>query len=186
MEVADAPFIVRLRSGPRGARLSPIGSDVRRQEEWLRAYKQREARREELYFVIRHHHAGDVGTLRVHDLAHDSFWWGSWIVREGAPTCAAFESMFLVYELAFFGMGLRRARLVVRRDNPKGEAFHRRFGATIRAEDESRLFLELTRERYATARPRLARRFAPSSEVPSAAPGEQECERPPSRDAQAR
>jgi len=186
VEVADAPFIVRLRSGPRGAHLSPIGTDLRRQEKWLRAYKQREARREELYFVIRHRNAGDVGTLRVHDLTHDSFWWGSWIVAEGAPTCAAFESMFLVYELTFFAMDLRCARFVVRRDNPKVEAFHRRFGATIRAEDGSRVFLELTRERYATARPRLARRFAPSSELPSAASGEQECERTASRAVQTR
>jgi len=175
VEIADAPFIVRLRSGPRGARLSPLGTDVRRQEEWLRAYKQREARREELYFVIHHRHAGDVGTLRVHDVAQESFWWGSWIVREGAPTCAALESMYLVYELTFFAMDLRCARFVVRRDNPK-IAFHRRFGATIRVEDESRVFLELTRERYEAVRPRLARRFAPSRES-SGPQSAQECER---------
>jgi RimJ/RimL family protein N-acetyltransferase len=186
VEVADAPFIVRLRSGPRGARLSPVGTDLRHQEEWLRAYKQREARREELYFVIRHHDAGDVGTLRVHDLAPDSFWWGSWIVREGAPTCAAFESMFLLYELTFIGMDLRCARFVVRRDNPKIEAFHRRCGATTRAEDESRFVLELTRQRYVATRPRLARRFAASGDVASAAQSEQGCERLPSSGEQAR
>jgi RimJ/RimL family protein N-acetyltransferase len=185
VEVADAPFIVRLRSGPRGARLSPIDIDVRSQEEWLRAYKRREARREELYFVIRHRHAGDVGTLRVHDLAHDSFWWGSWIVREGAPTCVALESMYLVYELTFFAMDLRCARFVVRRDNPKIEAFHRRFGATVRAEDESRFLLELPRERYEAARPRLARRFAPPGEASSGSQGAQERERPSARGEQA-
>ena len=179
VEVADAPFIVRLRSGPRGARLTPIGTDLRRQEEWIRAFEERAARGEELYFVIRHRDAGDVGTLRVHDLAHDAFWWGSWIVREGAPTHTAFESMFLVYELTFFGMDLRYARFAVRRDNPKAEAFHRRFGATIRGEDETRVFLELARERYAAVRPRLARRLAATAEctLPAA---EQEAERLPS------
>lgn len=179
VEVADAPFIVRLRSGPRGARLSPIGTDLRPQEEWIRAYEERAARGEELYFVIHHRDAGDVGTLRVHDLAHDSFWWGSWIVREGAPTHTAFESMFLVYELTFFAMDLRYARFAVRRDNPKVAAFHRRFGATTCGEDETRVVLELARERYTVVRPRLARRFAAAAECTSAA-AEQEAERLPS------
>lgn len=174
VEVADAPFIVDLRNSPRGRHLSPIGTDVGRQEEWIRGYKRREARGEEYYFVIRHGRAGDVGTLRMHDLAGDSFWWGSWIVREGAPTQAAVESFFLVYELGFFAMNLERARFVVRKDNLGPVGFHRRFGATITGEDDSRLFLELRRDRYAIVRPRLARRFAalPAEEEPEGLPAD--------------
>lgn len=172
VEVADAAFIVELRSSPRGRHLSPIGNDVRRQEEWIRDYKRREARAEEYYFVIRHRRAGDVGTLRIHDLAGDAFWWGSWIVREGAPTQAAAESFFLVYELGFCAMNRERARFVVRKDNPGSIGFHRRFGATITGEDDARAFLELRRDRYAAVRPRLERRFAalPVEEEPEGLP----------------
>ena len=174
VEVADAAFIVDLRNSPRGRHLSPIGTDVRRQEDWIRSYKHREFRGEEFYFVICHRRAGDVGTLRMHDLDGDSFWWGSWIVREGAPTQAAVESFFLVYELGFLAMNLERARFVVRKDNLGPVGFHRRFGATITGEDDSRLFLELRRDRYAIVRPRLARRFAPlpAEEEPEGLPAD--------------
>jgi len=160
VEVADAPLIVLLRDSPRGRHLSPIGNDAGRQAEWIRAYKDREARGEEFYFVIHHRRAGDVGTLRVHDVAGGAFWWGSWIVREGAPTQTAVESFFLVYELAFFAMDLERGRFAVRKDNLKSAGFHRRFGATVTGQDDARLLFELRRDRYAPLRPRLARRFA--------------------------
>lgn len=187
VEVTDAPFIVALRNSPRGLRLSPIGDDVGRQEEWIRSYKRREARGEEYYFVIHHRRGGAVGTLRLHDLTGDSFWWGSWIVREGAPTAAAMESFYLVYELAFFALNLERARFVVRKDNPGSVGFHRRFGATSTGEDESRTFFELRRDRYAPARQRLARRFSALPVVNPARrlPAEDEPESLPSRGAEA-
>jgi RimJ/RimL family protein N-acetyltransferase len=181
VEADDARFIVELRNSRRGRRLSPIGNDAGRQLEWIRSYKDREARGEEYYFIIQHRCAGDVGTLRLHDVAGGSFWWGSWIVREGAPTQTAAESFFLVYELAFFTMQLERARFAVRKDNLKSAGFHRRFGATVSGEDEARVLFELRRDRYAAARPRLARRFAALGPLSA----EQERERLPSHRAQA-
>ena len=159
VEVADARFLFDLRRSPRGRALSPIADDPRAQEEWIRGYKAREARGEEYYFVVEHGRAGDVGALRLYDIASDAFWWGSWIVRRDAPRATALESMFLVYELGFFGLDRACARFVVRKDNPTRN-FHPRVGARITAEDEARVFFELTRERWLEARPRFARRFA--------------------------
>lgn len=184
VEIADAPFIVELRNSRRGRNLSPIGTDAGRQAEWIRTYKEREARGEEYYFVIHHRRAGDVGTLRLHDIAAGSFWWGSWIVREGAPTRTAVESFFLVYEVAFVVMELERARFAIRKDNLKSAGFHRRSGATVTGEDEVRLFFELRRERYSPARLRLARRFA-ARHASSPRSVEEEGERLPSGGAQA-
>lgn len=161
-EPVDAGLIFALRKSPRGRHLSPIADDPRLQEEWIRDYKSREIRGEELYFIIKHKTAGDVGALRLYAIAADSFWWGSWIVREGAPGHAAPESMFLVYELGFFRMGLARACFVVRRDNPS-LGFHPKVGARAVEEDAVRVVFELTRESYLPARARLARRFGVSS-----------------------
>lgn len=160
VEVADARFVVDLRRSPRGRYLSPIAADLGAQEAWIRSYKVREARREEYYFIVNHRTAGDVGTLRMHDLDQGSFWWGSWIVSERAPVRTALESMFLVYELGFFGMGLERALFVVRKDNPS-LSFHAKVGARIVREDGVRAFFELSRDRYRSVRARLARKFAP-------------------------
>lgn len=162
VELSDAAFLFALRRSPRGAHLSPVADDPGAQVEWIREYKCREGRGEEYYYVVHHETAGDVGALRIHDLDGSSFWWGSWIVTEDAPRATALESMFLVYELGFFGLDRERARFAVRRDNPS-LGFHRKVGAQVVGEDASRVLFELTRDRYRRVRPRLARKFAVGS-----------------------
>lgn len=167
VEIADAAFIYGLRTSARGRYLSPVADDPRAQEEWIRAYKVREARAEELYFVVNHRRAGDVGALRMHAVERRTFWWGSWIVAEHAPVGTALESLFLVYELGFLALRHECARFVVRKGNPS-LGFHARLGARIVQEDGSRVIFELTRDRYSAVRPRLARRFSPGEQLSTA------------------
>lgn len=157
VEVADAPFILRLRLSPRGRYLSPIEDDLHGQEEWIRKYKSREAAREEYYFIISHKTAGDVGAIRVYDIVGSAFCWGSWILKEDAPRLTALESVVLLFEWCFFRLHLTCARCVVRKGNQASLEFNRRFGARITGEDERSVFFEMTRDEYVDTRQQLER-----------------------------
>ncbi|GHT19299.1 hypothetical protein AGMMS4957_03240 [Bacteroidia bacterium] len=62
VDVRDAAFILELRLNERLARfLSPTGSDVKAQEQWIERYKLREKNNDEFYFVF-----CDTATGRVH------------------------------------------------------------------------------------------------------------------------
>jgi RimJ/RimL family protein N-acetyltransferase len=155
VDVTDAPFILALRLSPRGRFLSPVDDDLRKQEEWLRQYKLREAKGEEYYFIIHHATAGDVGTTRLCRITATSFEWGSWILKEGAPRESAMISACLVHDLGLLRMKCDRAYFVVRKANLKTIAFTRRFGASVTGEDDSDVFMAITREAYLDVRRQL-------------------------------
>lgn len=159
IEVADASFVLDLRKSPRGRFLSDIDDDVKKQEEWISNYKIREKNNEEFYFIIEHESAGKVGALRLYDFKNDSFCWGSWIVKEGAPSMTALESALLVYEFGFFHLKFVRSHFAVRKDNQKIIAFHQRFGAKITGEDDVTSYFEITREEYEKTKNRLSKKF---------------------------
>jgi RimJ/RimL family protein N-acetyltransferase len=171
VDVSDAPFILALRLSPRGRYLSPVDDDLGKQQEWIRQYKAREARGEELYFIIHHATAGDIGTTRMCRITATSFEWGSWILKEDAPRESAMVSACLVHDLGLLRMKCDRAHFVVRKGNLKTIAFTRRFGASITGEDDGHLFMAITRDEYLAVRRRVGRQFAlhPPAGVPLAA-----------------
>jgi hypothetical protein len=155
VDVTDAPFILALRLSPRGRFLSPVDDDLRKQEDWIRQYKLREARGEESYFIIHHAIAGDIGTTRMCRITATSFEWGSWILKEGAPRESAMVSACLIHDLGLVRMKCDYAYFVVRKGNLKTIAFTRRFGAAITGEDDANLLMALTRDEYLAVRRQL-------------------------------
>ena len=157
-DVADAPFILRLRlDGELNRHLSPVEDDLAKQEEWLRRYKRREAEGTEYYFVIEAPTGTPCGTVRLYDFRGESFSWGSWIVRPGSPTTAALESALLVYDHGFGPLGFTRSHFEVRKENARVVAFHQRFGARVVSEDAHNFYFDFTADDYAKIRPRYAR-----------------------------
>jgi RimJ/RimL family protein N-acetyltransferase len=163
VDIADAAFILRLRLSPRGRYLSPVDDDLQKQQDWIRAYKLREAAGDEHYFIINHRAAGDVGTIRVYDLDPPAFYWGSWILNEDAPRTSALESVLVLHEWCFYRLNFIRARCVVRKNNQASLDFNRRLGARIIGEDEQNVFFEMTRDEYAHTRQQLESRGVISS-----------------------
>jgi RimJ/RimL family protein N-acetyltransferase len=74
VEVADAPFILGLRSDERYNRyLSAVEPDVAKQEQWLAEYKRREALGQEFYYIIRRNaDMMPIGTVRIYDFVKDA------------------------------------------------------------------------------------------------------------------
>ena len=157
VQEADAAFILSLRLDPRKNRyLSPVVDDVDRQREWIRGYLRSEG---QAYFIICGLDGESLGTVRLYDAIGDSFSWGSWILKDGAPATAAVETAVLVYSVGLY-WGFRHAHFQVHRGNTSVLAFHERFGARRTAETEEEVHLAIDEaairrslERYANFLP---------------------------------
>ena len=123
----DAELIVNLRTSERAAlNLSDTSVSVSAQRDWISAYMQRPY---EAYFVISTLDGTPIGTVRLYDGQGNSFCWGSWIIKPGAPASAAIESANLVYQYALDALGFCDAHFQVRKSNARVWTFHERYGA---------------------------------------------------------
>lgn len=142
--VADAPFILALRTDPKkGQHLSATPAAISDQQAWLRGYADRDT---EAYFIIEDRTGEPLGTVRLYDARGDSFCWGSWILKDGAPAAAAIESALMVYAYALDTLGFSGAHFDVRRDNERVWSFHERFGAQRVSENERDIDYEISNE----------------------------------------
>lgn len=123
----DAAFIHSLRTDSHKAlHLSETPPEISHQIAWLDLYK---SRNDQVYFIIEDDSGDKLGTVRLYDAKGDSFCWGSWILKDGAPKNAAIESALMVYSYAVDYLGFRNAHFDVRKGNESVWRFHERFGA---------------------------------------------------------
>lgn len=154
---SDAEFILSLRLNPELNRhVSRVEANLQGQIEWLRNYKEREARRTEFYFIIKDHQDKKLGTVRLYDFRAESFCWGSWMVMPGSPRKTAIESALNVYEFAFYTLGFNASHFDVRNDNVRVIGFHERMGAEMTSSNELDSFFSFTKEVYEMTKNRYA------------------------------
>jgi hypothetical protein len=154
---ADSAFLLGLRLDPsRNQNISTTSAHLDAQLSWMRGYADRCAAGLEAYFIIE---VGGVaqGSLRLYDYLpeRDSFCWGSWIIRPGAPTATAYQSAIIAYDLAFCALGFTHAHFDVRQANLSVWKFHEKMGAKLVREDSLDRFYEYGVEDYRQARARL-------------------------------
>ncbi|WP_086296451.1 GNAT family N-acetyltransferase [Campylobacter devanensis] len=157
VEVSDAKFIYDMRQDSKSKYLSVVNSGVESQIEWIKEYKKREFKGSEYYFVIESKNNESLGLVRLYDFRGDSFCWGSWIIKDNAPSCCAIESVLCVYDFAFYELGFKQSHFDVRKDNIKVIAFHKRFGAIIVSEDDENYYFKFTLEDYIKTRKKYAK-----------------------------
>lgn len=164
---ADAGFLLSLRLDPsRNRNISVTSSDLEAQVGWMRKYAFRCAAGAEAYFIIEV--AGEAqGSLRLYDYLpeQNSFCWGSWIIRPGAPATTAYQSAIIIYDLAFGTLGFTCAHFDVRQANLSVWKFHEKMGAKLTREDSLDRFYKYAVEDYRQARARLLK-FAQNRDFP--------------------
>jgi hypothetical protein len=74
--------------------------------------------------MISRHGEDAIGTIRIHDIAQRSCWWGSWVLAPGSPVAATLESYLLVNLVVFERLRLEEARFRVRTMNHSVVRFH--------------------------------------------------------------
>lgn len=141
VELEDAEFILSLRLDPQKSRyISAVDQDVEKQREWIRQYQHSEG---QAYFLICDKSLQNLGTVRIYDAVGDSFSWGSWILKDGAPSSAAIESAALVYQLALTCWGFKAAHFQVHLANTSVLGFHEKFGAQRVAQTSEEVHLRI-------------------------------------------
>ena len=153
----DAEFLLGLRLDPaRNQNISATSGDLSVQIAWMDAYAERQAAGREAYFIIEVDGVTQ-GSLRLYDYLpeRNSFCWGSWIIRPGAPPATAYQSAILVYDLAFACLRFTCAHFSVRQANVSVWKFHEKMGAKMVRDDELERLYEYGVEQYRQARARL-------------------------------
>lgn len=130
----DAAFILKLRTDASKSRfMSPTPPSVDDQRKYIRKYL---ASDEGVYFIIESLDGEPLGTVRMYDADGQSFAWGSWIIKDGAPMVAGIESALIVYAFALEYLGFVQANAMVHKDNARVLSFHERFGGHRVAEQD--------------------------------------------------
>lgn len=138
--VNDAEFIISLRTDlTKNKYLSQVDSDIAAQQVWLRNYQNDPM---QAYFIINDLGGEKIGTVRIYDIVEDSFCWGSWILKNNAPSFAAIESALIVYSYGL-ELGFTQAHFDVRKGNESVFRFHERFGAIRITENENDYFYNI-------------------------------------------
>lgn len=116
VEISDAEFILELRCDENKSKfLHKTQNDLAKQIEYIKNYKSKE---NEWYFLIESKSGEQLGTVRIYDVINnDDFCWGSWLIKNNAPTNTAIESALLIYEYAFYILGFTKVHFDVRKEN---------------------------------------------------------------------
>jgi hypothetical protein len=151
----DADFILGLRTHSQKSRyISQTSNDIKDQRQWLRNYQQSD---DQAYFIVSSLSGDALGTVRLYDALENSFCWGSWIMRDGAPHFAAIESALMVYSYAIDYLGFSSARIDVRVGNKRQWQFHERFGSKRISETSQTYFYEIHLDEIILARKKYAK-----------------------------
>lgn len=155
---SDAAFILAMRTDSRKSRhLSSTSPELGKQVAWLEAYAHAQ---DQAYFIIEDTIGEALGAVRLYDPQGDSFCWGSWILKDGAPQHAAIESALIVYAYAVDHLGFSNAHFDVRKGNESVWRFHERFGAKRVAETHHDYHYQIGTKEIRTARERY-KKFLP-------------------------
>jgi RimJ/RimL family protein N-acetyltransferase len=146
VEIEDAQFILDLRLN-KGGFLSETNPSLDQQKEWIEAYKKREAKKEEYYFIIENKDGLEVGTARIYNINYQEkiFTFGSFIVdRDVADKNCAPKSMQTVLDFAFKKLSLKKCVFDCRKSNVRANNFYIKFGAKIISSDDLDFYYEIS------------------------------------------
>jgi RimJ/RimL family protein N-acetyltransferase len=136
VEEQDAAFILSLRTDKvRAQHLTATDDNLQKQIDWIRAYKKREDKKQEFYFLFADEDNQPLGVVRVYDITDDTYTSGSWLVKPGCDEFISAKSDLFISQFASEELKNKRCVFDVRKDNKKVLRYHKMF-ATITGEDE--------------------------------------------------
>ena len=144
----DAEFIVKVRTDERNARfIHATDVSVEKQVDWIKQYKEREAKGEDYYFMF-YFQEQPVGMIRIYDIDYDAkkATAGSWVCSPDLPMQTPISVLIICREILFDTLGMEKDCFDVRKGNKHVQRVHKMMGAEIVAEDELNYYFELSKE----------------------------------------
>jgi RimJ/RimL family protein N-acetyltransferase len=162
----DADYVQNLRTDPKyNLHLSKVTGTANDQRRWIESYKAREADGHELYYVIERRDGVRCGLVRLYEIGAESCTWGSFILDAHKPQKAALESLYLIFQIVFEFLSLRRTVFEARKRNEIALTLYRRFGAKQVKEDAENIYFVYEREQFERDRAKFRKVFATVSKT---------------------
>ncbi len=144
---SDAKTIIELRSDPRARFMNPVFEDIDKQIGWIKNYKKREQAGLDYYFIY-YQNGLPVGLNRIYNVQKDSFIGGSLVFRNDCefelPMLATLISLHIGFEILDKSVSFGN----IKKDNTRAIKFNRLLGSDLIYEDETEVFLVLTKKIY--------------------------------------
>lgn len=148
----DADFIVKLRTDEKRRKyIHSTDSDVNAQIQWIREYKQREAKGEEYYFIY-DINGMPFGVNRIYNIAADHCTEGSWVCLPLEDSSKTIASALIIRDLIFEFFQFDYDLFNVSIGNNKVKKFHKISGANIIGQNEEEFYFQLQKDSYFTNR----------------------------------
>lgn len=124
IEEVDADFIVSLRNNPKLNRyLNTTSSNIEEQIKWIKNYKIKEKKQEELYFII-FENGIKKGLYRLYKINNVSFTIGSWLFETCDNSILPIMVDLLISDFGFYYLKKNVLLFDVRKDNKKVIRYH--------------------------------------------------------------
>lgn len=155
VDESDAEFITSLRKDEQLSKyVHAVTGGVEEQREWIRLYKEREKKGEELYFIylkdgIR------LGVNRIYGINNHSLTIGSWMFRKNIDSNWPIYANIIMRDIAFEYYPGYRILFDIRKLNHKVLRFNRMFSPVLIDEDELSYYFEMSYEGYQKGRSRI-------------------------------
>lgn len=144
----DAEFILGLRTNPsKNKYLNYTEPNLENQIIWLKEYKTREERGEELYYIIYENHI-PVGTIRIYNIKENECTTGSWLFSSNTHQLTPIISELLIYEIVYNILKKSTVLFDVRKENKKVVTYHKLKRITLINEDEENFYYSMSRAEW--------------------------------------
>ncbi len=155
----DSEFILSLRTDTQHARfIHPTDNDISKQLEWMKAYKDREIRGRDYYFIYSFN-GEPVGVNRVYNIFEYYGTEGSWICKPKSEPSTALATYMILHDIMFENLELSLSIFDVRKDNKKVQRTHKLFGAVEIGESELDTYFSIFKKTYFEKREQMIKFF---------------------------
>lgn len=146
----DVEFILSLRTNPILSKyLHAVDNNLEKQHQWIKSYKEREARGEDYYFIF-YFNDEPIGLIRIYgiDYTQKTATAGSWCCAPNLPIQIPVMVLVICREIMFETIGVEKDIFDVRIGNKKVLRVHEMMGAEITSKDDLNYYLSLSKERF--------------------------------------
>lgn len=152
IEEEDADFIVRLRNNPKSNRfLNPTSSRTEDQINWIKNYKIKEKKQEELYFIV-FENGIKKGLYRLYKINKVSFTIGSWLFDICDNSNLPIMVDLIISDIGFYYLRKNVLLFDVRKDNKKVIRYHALKNPLHYFEDELDNYYLITSSKWEVAK----------------------------------
>lgn len=144
----DTTFILKLRTDKNQSKfLNHTDNDERKQRQWIRDYKIREAEGKDYYFIYSKDGV-PFGLNRIYNINDNTCTGGSWVCMPGTPVNSSIPTSLLLRDIMFDILDLKEDNFEVRKGNLKVQKFHLMTGSVKTGETELDFLYQATPETH--------------------------------------